>query len=177
MRERNFDVTAFTGRGTARFLDAFVSDAIGLRDIAFAHADQQFFLVGRDGERGGIPPGGNEALYETLAWHLDINDRVTVIVGIGDIELFAIGVDSQGVRRRSFGRIWEESRVDNFLKGAASRVDDVHGVARRAGDKQPIVYGVQDNLIRMLTDRDATDGAERVGIDRQNAAVGPVADV
>src|SRR5205085_819372 len=65
--EGDFHVAAFTGRSAAGFIDAVVANAVGLRDVAFADADEQLFIVGRDGERRGIPARGDEAFDEALA--------------------------------------------------------------------------------------------------------------
>ena len=108
---------------------------------------------------------------------LDIDHGNAIVVGIGDVERFAVRRNAEGVRRATLGGLRKERRVDCLLHRASSCVDDVYRVARGARDEQTIIFGVQGKLVRMFADGNAVDAPQRLPIDDQNASVGPVADV
>ena len=75
------------------------------------------------------------------------------------------------------GDFGKEGREDGLLDRSSRRVDDPHAVAGGAGHEQPIVLGMQGQLIRMLADRNASDRSQRLGIDDQHATIDPVAHI
>ena len=112
-----------------------------------------------------------------VASMLDVDDGHAVVVGIGDVQRFAVGRNAEGVGRAAFGRLRKQSGENRLLHGAELGVDHLHGVARGAGHEQPVVAGVQGQLVGMLADRNSGDRAQRFRIDDEHAPIGPVADV
>ena len=83
------------------------------------------------------------------------------------------GATASGVGRAPLGCRGKESRVDRLGDDPPARVDHRHAVARRAGDEDPVVAGMNGDLVGMLADGDPGDRAEVVRVEHAHRCVRP----